>query len=195
MKNTPRPAGRPRNDDAAPALLEAARKLVLEQGYDKVSIGSIASAAGVSRQTLYSRWNCKAELVLDAFFANFARREQPNELPVLRALTGFLKNLFANLEADGPVFRHLIAAAQADAAFLRLLKTRFVQPRAAVAASLLEKAVARGELPREADIATAMDALHGAFVFRLLMNDPLDAAYAKRLARLIVGACLQSSRR
>src|SRR5947199_331051 len=62
-------SGRPRDAEASPALLEAARRLVLEKGYAATSISDIAAAAGTGRQTLYRRWPGKAQLILDAAVA------------------------------------------------------------------------------------------------------------------------------
>ena len=56
--------GRPRSDRAHQALLEATRTLVVQHGYDGVTVEMIARAAGTGRQTIYRRWPGKAELVL-----------------------------------------------------------------------------------------------------------------------------------
>lgn len=57
------PAGRGRRPDPAKrqAILEAARRLFMEQGYD-VSMEAIALAAGVSKQTIYNAFATKEDL-------------------------------------------------------------------------------------------------------------------------------------
>lgn len=189
MSDGNRALGRPRDGDAGPALLDAARRLVLERGYDEVSVGMIASEAGVGRQTLYRRWPSKAELVLDAFFQSASRMDIVSEGTTQEALQGFLESLFQNLSADGPAIRHLIASAQSDLQFLSVFKERFVRPRAAVAMEILKRGVTSFELSTNADLDVAIDALHGSFWYRLLQDEPLDNLFAERLSRFILAAC------
>lgn len=49
--------------------MAATRRLLARDGYDQLSIESIAREAGVSRPTIYRRWPSKAHLVFDAAFA------------------------------------------------------------------------------------------------------------------------------
>ena len=48
--------------------MAATRKLLAADGYDQMSIESIAKEAGVSRPTIYRRWPSKAHVVFDAAF-------------------------------------------------------------------------------------------------------------------------------
>ena len=48
--------------------MAATRRLLVRDGYDQVSIDSIAREAGVSRPTVYRRWPSKAHVVFDAAF-------------------------------------------------------------------------------------------------------------------------------
>lgn len=178
--------GRPRDDAATETLLRVTRDLVIQHGYRDVSIQMIAAAAGVGRQTLYRRWPGKADLVLEAFFASAAKRGDAKPGPVAESLSGYLRALFRNLERNGPAIRSLIASAQDDTEFLQSFKQKFVLPRAEVAAAVLRRAVGNGELPADADIEVALAALHGAFWYRLLLDEPLTQGFAERLAHNIV---------
>lgn len=60
--------GRPRDPRTQRAILTAARKLLSTNGYDQISIESIAREADVSRPTVYRRWPSKAHVVFDAVF-------------------------------------------------------------------------------------------------------------------------------
>lgn len=183
-----RQPGRPRDDSTAPALLQAARLLVIEHGYRAVSIQEIANAAGVAKQTLYRRWSSKAELVLDAFLESAARVHVPTDGTLDTVLRQYLLDLFDNLATDGPAIRSLIAAAQEEPDFLAIFRSRFVEPRARVVAGMLEAARRKGEIHRDADVETALAAFHGAFWYRLLQSEPLDAAFADRLSGFVVAA-------
>jgi AcrR family transcriptional regulator len=48
--------------------MAATRRLLIDVGYDQVSMESIARAAGVSRPTIYRRWPSKAHVVFEAAF-------------------------------------------------------------------------------------------------------------------------------
>jgi hypothetical protein len=58
--------GRPRAADRTPAILEAAKALLGEVGYDRLRIQDVANRAGAGLATLYRRWPTKQALVADA---------------------------------------------------------------------------------------------------------------------------------
>ncbi|MFG1931513.1 helix-turn-helix domain-containing protein [Mycobacterium sp. NPDC048908] len=59
-------AGRPRDTSIDDRVLAATRELLVELGWDGLSIRLVAARAGVSRSSLNRRWQSKAELVLHA---------------------------------------------------------------------------------------------------------------------------------
>jgi len=58
--------GRPRRASASTDILDAALELLAERGFQAATIGSIATRAGVGRNTIYRRWSSKEELIADA---------------------------------------------------------------------------------------------------------------------------------
>jgi AcrR family transcriptional regulator len=58
-------------------IREAADALFLEQGYVATSMDDIAKAAGVSRQTVFSAFGTKANLVKEAFDVRLAGDDEP----------------------------------------------------------------------------------------------------------------------
>jgi AcrR family transcriptional regulator len=58
--------GRPVDKLRNPAILRAALELVAEQGYDSVTMDSIALRAHAGKSTLYRRWKSKPYLMADA---------------------------------------------------------------------------------------------------------------------------------
>lgn len=180
-----RGGGRPVNAQAGAALKAAALCLVREKGYDKVSIATIAREAGVARQTLYNRWNTKADLVLDAVFEetqNYAADppcDDPQDCRVL--LEEFLTNVFRHLTADGDVLRALIAAAQQDVKFQESFYAKFVLPREKMITALLQRAQERGEFSPDRNTKLVSGFIHGAFWYRLLNRGILDAKFARAI--------------
>ena len=167
--------GRPRSDQAGPALLAAARELVTRHGYEAVSIGDIARAAGTGRQTIYRRWPGKAELVLDAFTEHAVSLVDTGS-PTADGPTGaagvagtdgpevvreFLERTFAALAETGPALRSLMAQAQHDPAFCAEFRERFIGPRREALRGVLARAQERGLVRAGVDLDAAVAALYG----------------------------------
>src|SRR5689334_25316251 len=62
---TPR-RGRPRDPEAEPRIRRYAVQLLLERGFDGMTVDDVADAAGVGKATIYRRWASKEELANDA---------------------------------------------------------------------------------------------------------------------------------
>lgn len=79
---TARPQGRPRDEAKAAAIVEAARELFLEHGYDAVTIEGVAQRARVSKVTVYARHANKERL----FQAVVAREREKASDGILAAV-------------------------------------------------------------------------------------------------------------
>ncbi|QUQ68210.1 TetR/AcrR family transcriptional regulator [Kutzneria sp. CA-103260] len=82
MDQSDRARGRPRDRAIDDAALQAARDLLVEVGWDKLSMVAIADRAAVGRPALYRRWPSKTHLVFEAVFS-----WQDAPTPVLDATT------------------------------------------------------------------------------------------------------------
>ncbi|SOH93231.1 transcriptional regulator, TetR family [Monaibacterium marinum] len=186
MSTEKQPAGRPRDTEAAGAIKAATLKLVRERGYGKVSIAAIAAEANVARQTLYNRWNTKANLVLDAVFEETAQyadtpQHDPNQSSKSQ-LERFLAQVFTHLTENGDPIRALIAAAQDDHAFRQVFSERFVKPREKMVTDLLRNAQNNGEIAPTRNVEMLSSFVHGAFWYALLNGDPVDNDLARNIA-------------
>ncbi len=94
MSETPRQKGRPKDPLKTQAILQAARKLFLEQGLE-VTTAEIARVAGVAKATLYANFSDKEHLIeavlrqesdLTISDHDFAQR---HHLPLIEVLTAF----------------------------------------------------------------------------------------------------------
>ncbi|WP_289036025.1 TetR/AcrR family transcriptional regulator [uncultured Roseibium sp.] len=193
MTEIPRQAGRPREEATAPALMDAARRLVRTNGYDKVSITQIIKEAGVSRQSLYRRWPTKADLVLEAFFESASQDASDAERHLdhgsaRQRLLDLLISIFDHIARDGAAMRSLIASAQEDPQFRESFIEKFVLPREEIVTGILLQAVESGELPPHSNVAMLTAMIHGAFWYRMLNDWPLDTAFAKAMVSQIFGS-------
>ena len=71
---------------------------------------------------------------------------------------------------DGRTVRDLIALGQSDPAMLRAFVESYIEPRRRLAREVLERAIANGEIDRDADLEGVIDSLYGAIFTRLLFR-------------------------
>ncbi|PZF26712.1 TetR family transcriptional regulator [Curtobacterium sp. MCPF17_051] len=170
-----RPTGRPRTIDPDAVSLVALR-LFDEQGFDAVSMEDVASAAGVSRRSLFRLFPNKAALVwggLDEFAARFreALRSRPADEPSAVALRAAYR-IGATFPEDAvEVTRHRLRVIRANpslehvgAATVTALTDeilRYVAERDGVTADDLAVAVRAHTLAAAASAALTWWALHG----------------------------------
>jgi AcrR family transcriptional regulator len=70
VMSLPSAPGRPRDPEKDVAVLEAARDLLVAEGYQGTTVVAIARRAGVGAPTIYRRWASKEALIEDAAFAH-----------------------------------------------------------------------------------------------------------------------------
>jgi AcrR family transcriptional regulator len=157
-------SGRPRNPDLDRAILSAAVRQLGELGYARMSLESVAAAAGTTVPSLRRRHRNKAELVA-AVIGSLRVEEPPADAPTPRAhALAILENFHSNLQAipSMAILGSLLAEEERHPELLHLFKTRIVEPRRA----LLRQALAAGDLPDFADIDTLTSMLIGSFYAR-----------------------------
>ncbi len=188
--------GRPRSEQADRAIMAAALELLAERGIAGMSIEEVASRAGVGKATVYRRWSSKGALALDAFLAEF-RQQQP--LPDTGSLRG---DLVASLRAwvravtrtpVGRILADLIGEMQADKDLAVSYREQVLEPLRQQHRIMLDRAIARGELPAGTDREVALDLMFGAAQHRLLLGHlPLTERFVRQIVDVIVSG-LQAS--
>ena len=157
-------AGRPRNPALDHAILSAAARQLGEYGYARMSLESVAAAAGPTVPSLRRRYRNKAELVA-AVISSLRVEEPPVGAPSPRAhAQAILENFHSNLRAIPAmaILGSLLAEEERHPELLQLFKTRIVEPRRA----LLRQALAAGDLPESADLDAVTSMLIGSFYGR-----------------------------
>lgn len=94
--------GRPRSEKSRVAVLEAAAGLIVDCGYEDLTIEGIAASAGVGKQTIYRWWGSKAGVVVEALAEGYLKRplSDPADTGDLRGdLRGWLLELKEEIEA------------------------------------------------------------------------------------------------
>ncbi|MFG3706354.1 TetR/AcrR family transcriptional regulator [Micromonospora sp. NPDC047670] len=146
--------------------------LLAEKGYEGLTIEGVAGRAGVNKTTIYRWWPSKAALLAEAL-VEASMLDQPT--PDTGSLRGDLEALTDNIVAllTAPPAADVAVAALAAAAHrpeLAASAQRFFVDRFAREQPIFERAVARGELAKEADPMTIMDMIAGAVWLRAVFR-------------------------
>ncbi|WP_167198471.1 TetR/AcrR family transcriptional regulator [Paenibacillus sp. BK720] len=176
--------GRPRNMETHKAILTASYDLLLESGFETVTVEKIAERAKVSKATIYKWWPNKAAVVMDGFlFAAAARLPVPDTGVAFNDIVIHASDLVRFLTSpEGRIIKDLIGGGQFDAGLSEAIRTRYVEPRRQEAGTLLARGVERGELNNKQDISLGIDMIYGPIFYRLLMTGgTLDDSYVKQL--------------
>ncbi|HEX5755153.1 MAG TPA: TetR/AcrR family transcriptional regulator, partial [Arenimonas sp.] len=123
MMQAPRPTspGRPKDLEKRAAILEAAKALFVEHGYDGTSMDAIAQRAGVSKLTVYSHFQDKDSLFVEAVKAKCEEQLPPDLFSVdlsgpLRAqLLKIARAFFALMTSDEAIGIQRVLARQVGA--------------------------------------------------------------------------------
>ncbi|MGW1784497.1 TetR/AcrR family transcriptional regulator [Streptomyces sp. NPDC002143] len=188
--------GRPRSAAADTAILAATRQALVELGWSKLTLGDVATRAGVAKTTLYRRWAGKNELVVDAVAELFGELELPDRGSLAADIEGVVLQFAAILARPEAKSGLMAAVAEStrDDALRERIRASIVDPQKDLVLEGRARAQARGELPPETDAAESartvdliFDVVAGAVVHRTLVSaEPADEEWARSFTRLLV---------
>lgn len=170
------------------AVLKAALKQLSEKGYAGLSIEEVALAAGVNKTTIYRRWPTRCELVRAALLSI---GEEGADFPDSGALPSDLAMLVREQAAFARSPRgHCLASVRLAKPLepdLAPILRKSTPPSLGHARQVIERAVARGELPVDTDAAFLHETLLGAVSHRVLFtHHPIDDAFIQNLVSLVL---------
>jgi AcrR family transcriptional regulator len=181
-----RPGGRA--ERVRTAVLEATSELLLQVGYDRLTVDEVAARAGVHKTTVYRRWPTKPELITEAVRLHADENvPAPDTGSLLGDLQALATDVIATLSSEGGArrSRSIVAAAATSDELADGLHT-FWAHRIAATTPVIERAITRGELPPDSDATLIIETLVGPIWLRLLLTgEPIDDDLASRLAALV----------
>jgi AcrR family transcriptional regulator len=175
-------------------VLSAAREVLVEEGWERVTLGRVAERSGYARTTLYRHWPQRLDLLRD-LIREEGRLSHTSPTGVLRA------DLVAELEAFRMAiattgFGRMIVAvahqARDDAELAQLNRAMRVEG-ARVLDAIVVDGVQRGELPSDLRADAAMANLVGPVLYRYLFED--DEALDTEFVVFVVDWFLAAARR
>ncbi|MFB8029554.1 TetR/AcrR family transcriptional regulator [Streptomyces sp. NPDC056465] len=192
----PTRSGRPRSAEADAAILEATRASLVDLGWSKLTMGDVATRAGVAKTTLYRRWAGKNELVVDAVAVLFDELELPDLGSLAADVQAVVLQFAALLERPETktALMAVVAESTRDEALRDRIRNSIVARQKHLVLQGRERAQDRGELPLEPDPEVAartvdliFDVIAGAVVHRALVSaEPVDADWARRFTLLLL---------
>lgn len=179
---------RRRNERSRTAIVTATRELLLERGFDGLTIEAVAARAGVGKQTIYRWWPTRPALVADVMLEDadklLASVNHSGDLST--DLVGWVGKLFASLttQRGSAMLRTLTVACMEHEDTAVKLRAGFSAPlhdsvRARLLADGIDGATAE----------SAADAIVGGVVYPILSGaQPYSRRRAERTTGLIVDA-------
>lgn len=153
------------------ALYRALFEEWAEHGFAAVSLERVAARAGAGKAAIYRRWPTRIEFASDAIWSLGTEIAQTEDKGSLEGdILAFLIQVRAVLRH--PLVRRILPDIQAEAARspeMRAINARVAEARRAQAATLIDRAVARGELEGSIDRSLALDYLPAPLYWRMVI--------------------------
>jgi DNA-binding transcriptional regulator YbjK len=172
---SPTRPGRPRDERASEAILQAALGQLLERGYGGMSMEGVAAAAGVGKPAIYRRHRNKAELVTAAIWSILPVVELPDTGSTRDDIHAVASQ--ARPMTEGPfamLLGTVIAEQVRQPELIEAFRERIVRPRRRLIKTILERGMERGEVRRNLDVEQAADALIGNVIGRHISGLEFD---------------------
>jgi AcrR family transcriptional regulator len=197
--STVRTVGRPRDASRDAALLAATHDLLLEVGYDRLTIDAVAARVKASKATVYRRWPNKAALVVDVMQALHDAKKDEQVFPdtgslredLLAGARKFVEKLSSE---EGRLLAAVMTASMRDPELASAMRSGS-DAKVAMCAAPLDRAVARGELATACSPDVFAEVVQSVFLFRFLVSgEPLDEAFLAHVIDDILLPLLKGSR-
>ena len=146
-------AGRPRDPRLDEAVVAATLQLLGEEGYAQLTVERIAARAGVGKASLYRRWPDKVSIVLEAVGRNPERPSPPDTGSLRGDALAYLRTLVRYRTLHFDAISAISGEALRDERFGDAFRIGMAEPIIAGMRVIIERAIERGELAPETDVA------------------------------------------
>lgn len=153
-------------------MLDATTELVSEVGVERTTIDEIANRSGVAKTTIYRHFASKQALVVEAVHACTFIIPAVTDSGSLRddLISCFSGTTKASYDGRlGDMMLSLMDAAQRDPELGRLVRAQTEQRRR-FATNVIERAIARGDLPDDVDVDLLVTLVAGPLVYTKLVR-------------------------
>ena len=172
--------GRPLDVTRDADILDAALDVLAEVGYDGMTIDMVAARARAGKATLYRRWPSKTELVIDAVACMKNSDIDLDNLPDTGTLRGDMIAMIKpptmrDAEKKLRVMAGLISLLARNPELADAAHNAVIAPRARLNRALLQRAIDRGEIRGDLDLALISNISPSMVTYRTMMlRKPVD---------------------
>lgn len=178
-------AGGSRGAPRESAICSAALELLVEVGYDRMSMDAVAHRARASKATIYRHWPGKRELVLDAIRTRGPKVVVPPDTGSLRGdIVAALRTINDGVgNEDLALVAGVLRAMRSTPELADCLRAKVIEEKRAVGTTIVERAVARGEVAPDADPGIFHEVAPALVIFRVLVTgQPVDDEFLAHVA-------------
>jgi len=180
------------------AICDATLALLLEVGYDRMSMDAVAARAHASKATIYRRWPGKQELVLDAVRARGVGLTVAEDTGSLRGdlVATYRSAVHGSAADDADLIAGVLRAMRSTPELADCVRSQVVESKCDVSRTIVARAVARGELPAETDPLILHEVASALWFHRVLVvGGPVDDAFIAHVVDDVLMPLLDRSSR
>src|SRR5829696_1722324 len=185
-----RPIGRPRDERADRAILQATLELIAERGVHGFRTDDVATRAKVGKGAIYRRHPSKDDLVMAAVAALVDEEilvpdtgsTRVDLLTLMREAVELYRG-----SLPGRLMPKLVSAMAQRPELARTFRDGFLANRRTALSDVLRRGIERGDLRPDLDVELALDVLGGPLFYRLLITGgPIDEQLAENVTELML---------
>ena len=178
------------------AICDATLALLLEVGYDRMSMDAVAAHA--SKATIYRRWPGKQELVLDAVRARGVGLTVAEDTGSLRGdlVATYRSAIHGSAADDADLIAGVLRAMRTTPELADCVRSQVIESKCDVSRVIVARAIARGELPAETDPLILHEVASALWFHRVLVvGGPVDDAFIAHVVDDVLMPLLDRSSR
>lgn len=166
--------------------MDAARELLLVEGFGRLTIDAVAARSGVSKPTIYRSWANASELAMAALVSPQTPSLAGDHGDARSRLTAQMRGLIgAFATTRGRQVAMTLASADPESEYTRAFRNRIILESRDAGRIILQEAIGADGCDGAIDLETLLDMIYGPIFFRLLVaHAPLTAAFGDMLVDL-----------
>jgi AcrR family transcriptional regulator len=165
------------------AVLGITAQLLFERGFGGATVDEISRRSGVAKTTIYRHWPTRTDLLRDACSTLGTPLETPDTGSLAADVTALTTNLAHILRSAEwtSVLPSIIDAAERDPDIAEMY-SKLQQGYSAPFETVIQRAIRKGELPDDTDVAVLIAALTGPLFYRRWFSrEPLTDDFANQI--------------
>lgn len=180
--------GRPRDPEIEQRVLRAARVVFAERGWVGFGLSHVAREAGVGKSALYLRWESPTELLMQALEDHAASMKPGFGADFRENLVHYGAHLMRSYaQPGGLAAMRMFIEAPAYPELYQEFRRRVVEPTLRDLYSMVDRAVASGQVPADPDPREITNLVHGAALSRSMVDRAGQGAPSEAEARAFAG--------